>query len=158
MCPYQKGFTLIELVIVMSLVAVISAFSISTLHRGIEHEKQYARLYELGQTILFARNYAISHNTSVTLCPSENQHSCQESWDSGAILLAAHTTIISLPALPKGHRLTLEAYPKSNAIQFTHTGILSVSNGKFIYILPDGSVRDLFISKTGRIRFSQGGK
>ncbi|MDF2529982.1 MAG: prepilin-type N-terminal cleavage/methylation protein, partial [Gammaproteobacteria bacterium] len=120
-------------------------------------------LVQLGHTILYAKNYSISHNVKLSLCPSQDHLNCQDNWSQGAILfvdpkaeLAPSRTdiIISLPALPPKAELLLKAFPKTSYLQFSPWGILNTDNGRFIYSLPNGKSQSLIFSKTGRIRFS----
>ncbi|MDF2690649.1 MAG: fimT [Gammaproteobacteria bacterium] len=148
------GFSLSESLIVIALIAITSSFAAHSLSHSLQKERQFTRLHELAQVILYAKNYAISHKQNIKLCPSQNHTTCQEDWSQGAILLANKTLLLSLPALATGHQLKLQAFPSSNDLQFNPLGMLNCNNGKFIYSTANGETRSLLISKTGRIRFS----
>ncbi|MDF2940630.1 MAG: prepilin-type N-terminal cleavage/methylation protein [Gammaproteobacteria bacterium] len=150
-----SGFTITEMLIVIGLIAIVSAFSTNAIYKILHREIQLSNIEKMSQVILYARNYAISHNKTINLCPSKTHRNCEGNWTDGAILLSNNKEILlSLPKLQTGYHLSLHAFPDSDHLEFNALGMLNSNNGKFIYQLPDGAIETLLISKTGRVRVS----
>lgn len=159
----QRGLTFVEIMLVISLSAIIVAFSLPSyhhLHTKIEHNRL---LTGIDQWLTHAKMTALTHNTTVTLCQSVQGKSCQQgNWSHGSIAFIDYNgnhikdpedhIIAKLPALPPGHTLTLNAFRSNRYFQFQPQGA-STDNGSFTYCANDSPVRQTFIiSQHGRIR------
>lgn len=84
----QKGFTLIELIIVLSILTII--LSIATPNFLKFKQKMYldSERNRLTVSLHFARNFAITNNTHVIVCPSDKGNECDSgsNWHSGWIV------------------------------------------------------------------------
>ena len=82
----KNGFTLIELLTTMSIAAILVTMAVPGLKSFTLNSRQTAGINELVSGMHLARNTAITMNTRVTMCASENGQSCQAvSWDKGWI-------------------------------------------------------------------------
>jgi type IV fimbrial biogenesis protein FimT len=79
--PYQKkdamvkntrGFTLIEVIVIMGLIAIIAAIATPTFRELRENNQKKTAAFTLGTALNYARNEAITRGVSVTLCRSAN--------------------------------------------------------------------------------------
>ena len=83
----ESGFTLIELMFVLSVAAILLSVAIPALQMFTTNSKQTGAINEFVSSMHLARNTAITTNARVTMCASSNATSCEAvSWDSGWIL------------------------------------------------------------------------
>src|SRR5690606_22653731 len=76
----SKGLTLLELLITLTIVAVIAAFAAPTLSQLIKSTARNSNTSDLISLINLARTTAIEERTSVTLCPLSNLNRCTKDW------------------------------------------------------------------------------
>ncbi|REC94930.1 GspH/FimT family pseudopilin [Kushneria indalinina] len=152
--PRQQGFTLIEMLIALSVLAVFSMITIPA------YQKMMARqvLDDLSNTLLtsllYARNQASTHNLSVKVCPRGSDHACGQHWKEGWQIMMADgdkgVRIIDTSDIDAG--LISEDYGsgnKSEAIMFNSMGYLSSSVSGF-QLSHQGDVRYVCISMSGQ--------
>jgi type IV fimbrial biogenesis protein FimT len=83
----ESGFTLIELMFVLSVAAILLSVAVPALQMFSTNSKQTSAINEFVSSMHLARNTAITTNARVTMCASSNAASCEAvSWDSGWIL------------------------------------------------------------------------
>ncbi|MBU0456191.1 MAG: GspH/FimT family pseudopilin [Pseudomonadota bacterium] len=81
------AFTLLELLIVLSMVIVLFAFGLPmTRNISLKHhaDKAVSGFYH---TIQFAKGLAIANNATVTICPSLHGRQCANVWKNHGILV-----------------------------------------------------------------------
>lgn len=85
---HQRGFTLIEMLIAVALLAVILTTAIPALGRFVEQQRLTAAANQLVGHLQFARGQAINHNTRVAACPSSDGLTCTggNRWEIGWIV------------------------------------------------------------------------
>lgn len=82
----EKGFTLIELLTTMAVATILIAVAIPGLQSFQMNSRQSASVNELLNGMRVARNTAITTNTRVTVCASEDGNACENvGWDKGWI-------------------------------------------------------------------------
>ena len=81
MPTYGKGFTLLELVITLAIIAMISAFAVPALSQLIKLTARHNSTSDLISLINLARTTAIEGQTTVTLCPLNNLNQCSKNWN-----------------------------------------------------------------------------
>ena len=82
----QNGFTLIELMTTLGIAAILVTMAVPSMKSFTLNSRQTAGVNELVSGMHLARNTAITMNTRVTMCTSENGQSCQSvGWDKGWI-------------------------------------------------------------------------
>lgn len=90
----ERGFTLLELLIVMALLGLVLAFAVPAYQRTVATNALLSESGNLYGDVLFARNEAIKRGQVVLVCPSSNGTSCNGSgsntnWATGWIVLVA---------------------------------------------------------------------
>ncbi|MDZ7789482.1 MAG: GspH/FimT family pseudopilin [Xanthomonadales bacterium] len=83
-----RGFTVIELMITIAVLAVILTVAVPSFGRFVEQQKLTATANHLVTHLQFARSQAISHNTLVAACPSNDGLTCTggNRWEDGWIV------------------------------------------------------------------------
>lgn len=76
-----RGFSLLELLITLAVVAIVAAFSLPSLNMLLQRGQQRAAASELISIINLSRNTAIQEQVSVTLCPINEKGKCSKDWD-----------------------------------------------------------------------------
>lgn len=79
----DDGFTLLELMVTLSVLAILLAVAIPSFRQTLQSNRVSTRVNELVGTIAYARSEAIRSSRGVGLCPSADGSSCGKDWSSG---------------------------------------------------------------------------
>ena len=88
--PRQHGLTLIELLIVLSIAAILAMIGMPALGSILAHAHQRSAEGALHASLLHARETAIVRHMQVIVCPSPDQHTCGawDDWQDGWLIAA----------------------------------------------------------------------
>ncbi len=147
----NSGFTLIELMITVSIVAILLTVGVPSLKTFMQGNQLIASTNELVSAIHVARSEAIKLNSKVSICSSNNGTSCSgsSSWKEGWIVFVdaddnltgtgAACTAINTDCLLRVHdgfndnQLTVRGVDSNNAViasfTFTSRGLPKANNG-----------------------------
>ncbi|UDL04369.1 GspH/FimT family pseudopilin [Marinobacter sp. CA1] len=78
---YHQGLTLVELLLVVSILSITLGIGIPSITQLIEKTHRQDSLYQLLNGLSFARTEAITRGTVVTLCPLDNKNQCSNNWN-----------------------------------------------------------------------------
>ena len=83
----ERGFTLIELMVTIAVLAVVAVFALPQLNQFIISSRINSASDELDASLRSARDYAIRTQKNVYLCPSEDSIDCSSdnNWNKGWI-------------------------------------------------------------------------
>jgi type IV fimbrial biogenesis protein FimT len=81
----QSGFTLIELMIVTSILVILIAVGVPGLQAFIKNNRMVANTNLMMVSIKTARSEAMTQRTPVTLCRSSDGAACGGTWSDGHI-------------------------------------------------------------------------
>lgn len=84
----KRGFTVIEMMITIAVLAVILTVAVPSFGRFVEQQKLTATANHLVTHLQFARSQAIRRNTLVAACPSDDGLTCtgRNRWENGWIV------------------------------------------------------------------------
>lgn len=84
----EAGFSLLEWLVVLAIVAMLAHMAATPLHRWVHHLTGQHRIQALQQDLWLARQEAIRHGTLAVLCASPTQQHCaaQGPWHTGWML------------------------------------------------------------------------
>lgn len=171
MRSFKRGFTLIELLLVLGICTFLLLRFAQPAWKELQQRKQVElMMLELQHFIAMARSSAVSHNSMVTLCRSDDGTRCRGRWNDGSILFtdanADHILneddrlLFRLPALPEAvnGNLSFNAFRNRQYLQLTPQGSTNFQNGNFTWCPADGNLRlarQLIVSVSGRTRMAR---
>ena len=84
----NKGFTLIELIVTVAILAILVAVAVPSFSSIIENNKMVSARDSLINAFQYARTEAVTRNSSISICPSSNSTSCvaTTNWSNGWIV------------------------------------------------------------------------
>jgi type IV fimbrial biogenesis protein FimT len=155
-----KGFTLVELMIVMIILGVILAIGMPGFSELFLSTKLKSYANEMVASVYLARSEAIKRNAPMTLCISNTDgDACVASgdWEQGWIVMdpSDNTVIRQQPALSAGYKMTGTG---GATMTFLPSGVASTaSTMKVCRLTPDvgGQERVVQVSITGRPRVTR---
>jgi len=157
------GFSLLELIVSVSLIAIIMAFGAPSLASINERNKADALAKNFHQSLAFARTYAIANSVVVNICPALEQERSQcrgkikrnVSWSNGWLIfidanqdgqLQIEERVLKSHALKQGQALV---FNQNGRLRFFPDGSAR-SAGFYLCGLQDGTERYLRLLHTGR--------
>lgn len=161
-----RGYTLIETLVVITIISIIMLFAHNNVTAWLKAQNAYRITRELVHLVHYSRAYAIHNRRPLTFCGSSDGQSCNNQWTSSALLFEdgnrngiidnADRIIKNVPFNIKGH-LIWKGFSGQRMI-FENIGITSASNGSFTYCELDKNPlysRQVIVSRGGRARLSQ---
>jgi type IV fimbrial biogenesis protein FimT len=161
----NSGFTLLELMITMTLVALVMAIGIPSMRDFIKNDRLVTQINTMVGHLAYARSEAVTRHQPVILCASSNQTSCSSNdWADGWILFvdsdnnsdfsAGEAMLRQHQALSGGVTFTSSV---GSVVTYDERGFAPNSIGTFSLCDDRGTanMKSISISATGRVR--QGG-
>ena len=163
----KNGFTLIELMTTLAILAIVVAFGVPSFSYTIKNNRQSSQLNTLISAINYARTEAVKRdNQSITICGSSDQASCNTSqWEKGWIIFVDANNNGSVDSgesilringqLSGGNTLRTSGFPSNSLISFNAQGMLP-SSGTFRLCDDRGatSARALVLNLSGQTRLA----
>ena len=141
----QRGFSMIELVVVVSIILIITAISITQLRPNLQNARVDAAMRQVLETMRQAREFAVANRRYVQLSfPANNQLRITQlntlTPGAGGINPVLDTVTLSPPLIftLDGMPDTPDAYGNANAIEFESVangpvgGMVFQSDGEFL--------------------------
>lgn len=125
-----RGFTLLELLITMAVVAILAAIAVPSFQNMIATQQVRSAASDLVSALNFARSEAVKRNASVTVTPAAG------GWTDGWTIAAGATT---LRVDDGSDGVTLTGAPAATAISFTGDGRRDGGNVDIEIAPPAGS-------------------
>lgn len=162
LAPTNSGFSLIELLIALSISSLLAMLAVNGFNHLINRVKADTELSELTESFALARQTAISSRLHVSVCGSSDGSQCDQGWQNGFIVFqhgGQQKTFINNASTPLlyHHKPAERFVLKSNNKIFTFrpSGLLKGKAGSLLYC-PKQEQAKLFhriaISRGGRIR------
>jgi type IV fimbrial biogenesis protein FimU len=144
----SRGFTLIELMIVLALLAIVSFIAVPNFMDFIERNRIQTQAQELQAFLLYARGEAVSRNTSITVALDEDDD------DSWVAKRSSGEVIRQLTQSPE----LVQIDSSVDEVRFRSNGTATAAS---FVVCKDGDTERGFtlqIQPSGAIKLSQAGK
>tara|TARA_R110000868_G_scaffold12501_1_gene59723 strand:+ start:51 stop:665 length:615 start_codon:yes stop_codon:yes gene_type:complete len=158
----QKGVTLVELMITVSIVAIILAFVGPSIQNILIKNRIVAEINEISSLIQYARHHAIDEQAQVVVCPSTDYAICSTDWNDPKIVFidddddeirgAVEELLVSISATSETSLMT----NTTDIIKFAQTGEANEST-EILLCHKDGEAkyaRSLSVTLQGRVKMS----
>lgn len=161
----NSGFTLLELMITLTLISLVMAIGIPSMRDFIKNDRLVTQINTMVGHLAYARSEAVTRHQTVIICASSNLTSCSSSnWAEGWILFvdtdnnadfsAGEDMLRQHEALSGGATFTSSV---GSVVTYDERGFAPNSIGTFSLCDDRGTthMKSISISATGRVR--QGG-
>lgn len=175
-CNRQTGWTLVELVVVMSIAALLTALAVPSFRDQFTRTRLTTHSSTLLSSLLLARSEAIKRNVRVALCKSADGRTCITSgaWEQGWLVFvdknndasrAEFEPIVMVVGPLSGAFKLVGNSSIANYVSYSPSGATQFTSGAFqagTFTLCDGEsssglARKIVINATGRARITQVG-
>ncbi len=132
-----NGFTFIELMIVMTMAAVMAAIALPNLSQFIANNRLKSQMYSMLESINIARNEAVKRKVKTVMCRTTNFTACGGStrtWTTGWIVYAKGETAIPY------NSATDTIVGIGNAADDTVTVMSNGEGDNYLVYKPDGTL------------------
>ncbi|MFK7864763.1 MAG: GspH/FimT family pseudopilin [Pseudohongiellaceae bacterium] len=163
----QKAFTLIELLIVLTIVAIALSIALPNFSEFIEQKKANDTIKRVKQAITVAKVGAVVNGNYVTLCKSRSGEKCEGNWEQGMIAFTDKNgdrkinqddRLLRYFTFPEVEgTIRWRAFQNRQYLQITGQGFTRFQNGNFTYCPHNKKpylARQIIINRTARVRFS----
>ncbi|AZZ44132.1 fimbrial biogenesis protein FimT [Pseudomonadaceae bacterium SI-3] len=150
MANRNQGFTLIDLMVTLSVLSVVAAIAIPAFGNMIERSRQEALKDEVESTLHNARTQAVLRRRTIEICGSGDGATCSTNWADGWLVRTTTGQTLQLTQLPHHDELSWIGF--SESIRFRDNGASPASNGRFYQCHGEQVAWQVVVSRQGRIR------
>ncbi len=164
-----NGLTLLELLLVVSLIAILSSIAVPGLSHLLRANETRIAVNNVLQNIQYARNTALIQHTAVTLCASLDKINCSGyDWSTGGLIFrdkdangkrdSDDETLKVIEPLKENQQLLWRSFRSKPYLTFTAEGVTYYQNGNFTYCPENKDPKyaaQVIISYTGRPRYAR---
>ncbi|WP_280553739.1 GspH/FimT family pseudopilin [Halomonas sp. 25-S5] len=154
----QHGLTLIELIVAIAVLAIIATVGIPNFQQFTARNEVAAEVLRLTTALNLARNVAITRRTTITVCPSTDQLTCNNSdWSLPLVIIEGRadggTVDGDVLRIMQESRVPQVTYRKDNRpIRYGQLGRPAGHNGTFSICGHYKTGVEVIVSNFGRIR------
>lgn len=163
----NSGFNLIELLIVLTILAILVNLALPGLSQSVERNQARVAINEITRAINLTRYTAINNGVITTLCRSEDGQNCGGQWQQGFIvftdsnadrLINGNDQLIRVfPELASAGTLKFRAFQNKQYLQMTPQGFTNYQNGNFTFCPASNNAmlaQQVIVNRSGRTYFA----
>jgi len=148
---YQdQGFTLVELLITVSLLAIITSIAVPALSDLIAYNRQQALLTQVQNAVQNARSNAVMHRQTVMLCGTDDGATCTRDWSHGWLTMVEDSKEVMTVTQLAADELRWSGFGDQR-VRFNANGT-SRNNGRFYQCYKQRIAWQLILSRQGRLK------
>lgn len=147
-----RGFTLVELMVTIAVVAVISAIALPSMNEFLVQMRVDNQVSEMQRLLLTARNTAINTGKNTTICPLSNADTCADStnWVGAVGVINEDGVVKQKSAITSGDKVVFS----HKSIVYTPTGQTVSDTSGTMSFCPKGYAeynRGIDVAISGRV-------
>jgi len=146
----DQGFTLVELMITLTLLAIVANIALPAVDTLMTRNRQQALMEQVAAVLNNARAEAILQRRTVEICGSSDGITCSASWANGWLVRVPGGRVMQLSQLPSHDALRWSGFQQT--IRFHNNGSSPISNGRFYQCYKQKMAWQLVLSRQGRLR------
>lgn len=142
-----RGFTLIELMVTVSILAIMLAVGVPSFKNFSDGQKVKTAAYELSTAFLVARSEAIKRNAPVTIAPTTT-----DTWISGWTVTVGGTTVLHQQQALSGVTITKAASATdipANFVYGSNGRLSSATAAQYLQVNGGSAVKCVKVDLTG---------
>lgn len=164
----QAGLTLIELSLTLAILGVLIGLGLPGFRQVMDRVGADLVMKDIMTAVALAKQTAITGNTLVTWCRSDDGRQCRGAWNQGSILFTDANgdrringddrLVHRFPALDTPGELTFRSFGNKQYLQITGRGFTNYQTGNFTFCPADKDprqARQVVLNMAGRLRLAR---
>lgn len=154
----RSGFTLLECLTVLTIIAILSAITIPSLTLFLNNTKAQTASAQLLNAISLTRSEAMVRQENISLCGTANEIICSDAWQKSYMIKTSHDVLYLFQSLSSRDKLHWRSFPfHHSALTFLPNGLLNSENGTFWYCVhgEKNPAWAIMINQIGRARLAK---
>ena len=159
--PKQNGFTMLELLITLSIAVILAAMAIPSMATFIATLQSDNYANSLHQSISLARSESIKRGVNVTVCVRNTDGddcstAVDAAWDDGWLVIEDSTIVLQQAALPSAFTINADTSTAFSGLSIVYTPLgTTANNGRLVLCrngVVDKNTKSIELSLSGAVR------